>query len=156
MQLQKIRELIDVLMSSDLAELEFADGDHKLRLVRRAPASVPQALHATAGVTGKVTTHPTSQPLPAASPATPAVQAPAGQVTSPLYGIVHLTPAPDEPAFVQSGDTVKPGQVLCMVEAMKIFHEVKATCRARVEEVLVSSAQEVEAGESLFRLKPLD
>jgi acetyl-CoA carboxylase biotin carboxyl carrier protein len=75
-----------------------------------------------------------------------------GLVRSPLYGILHLTSAPDAPAFVQAGDLVHQGQTLCIVEAMKIFHEVKAEISARVDAVLGQAGQEVEAGAPLFRL----
>ena len=157
MELQKIKELIDVLMTSDLAELEFAEGDQKLRLVRRGRPEISQT-----GVLKTVMPPHTLRVAPTANPATPRTPEAAfpaispGLVRSPLFGIVHLTPTPDAPAYVRPGDLVQPGQVICMVEAMKIFHEVKADSRARIEEVLVKSAQEVEAGETLFCLTPLD
>lgn len=71
---------------------------------------------------------------------------------APLYGVVHLKPAPDEPPFVTAGIAVKAGQTLCMIEAMKIFNEVRAEHDATVEAVLVTSGQEVEAGQALLRL----
>ena len=157
MELQKIKELIDVLTTSDLAELEFAEGDQKLRLVRRARPEISKT-----GVLKTVMPPHTLRVAPTASPATPETPDAAfpaispGLVRSPLFGIVHLTPTPDAPAYVRPGDLVQPGQVICVVEAMKIFHEVKADRRARIEEVLVKSAQEVEAGETLFCLTPLD
>lgn len=136
MELQKIRQLIDVFKASDLAEFEFTEGDQRVRFVKRAVnGGVPAA---------------DAAPLPAvASPGDPQVPG-GGEIKSPLYGIVHLTPTPNAPPFVQAGDVVQPGQVLCIVEAMKIFHEVKATHRARVDKVLVAAADEVEAGAGLF------
>ena len=140
MELQKIKELIDVLMTSDLAELEFAEGDQKLRLVRRARPEISQT-----GVLKTVMPPHTLRVAPTANPATPETP-----------DAAFLTPSPDAPAYVRPGDLVQPGQVICVVEAMKIFHEVKADSRARIEEVLVKSTQEVEAGETLFCLTPLD
>ena len=144
MDLQKIRELIDVLMASDLAELEFAEGEHKLRLVRRAQPDPSRQQAPASPIVAKN--------APATTPAGP----PAGQILSPLYGIVHLAASPAALPFVQAGDKVHQGQVLCMVEAMKIFHEVKADRSACIDEVFVTSAQEIEAGAPLFRLAPAD
>ena len=75
------------------------------------------------------------------------------RVTAPMYGVLHLTPAPGVATFVQLGDTVKPGQTLCMIEAMKMFHEVKVRSAGRIEAILAASGEEVEAGAELFRLK---
>ena len=76
------------------------------------------------------------------------------QVHAPLYGIVHLTPAPGAPVFAQPGDQVQAGQTLCVLEAMKMFHEVKAERAARVVAVLVAAGDEVDAGAPLFALEP--
>jgi acetyl-CoA carboxylase biotin carboxyl carrier protein len=70
---------------------------------------------------------------------------------APLYGVVHLRPTPDEPPFVVAGQAVKAGQTLCVIEAMKVFNEVRAEYDATVAAVLVTSGQEVEAGQALMR-----
>ena len=130
MELQKIRELIDVFKASDLAEFEFVEGEHRVRFVKRGGSS-------GLGVD-------TLQP-----------EAPAGvdsHVRSPLFGVIHLTPSPDAPPFVKPGDVVQQGQVVCIVEAMKIFHEIKAPRNSRIDKVLVSSAEEVESGALLMSL----
>lgn len=129
MELQKIRELIEVFKTSELAEFEFAEGDRRVRFVRR---SAPSA----AGQTPK-------------SAVSPAAEV---HVRSPLFGIVHLTPSPTAPPFVRPGDLVEAGQTVCIVEAMKVFHEVKTPRKARIAEVLVRSADEVEAGAMLMSL----
>jgi acetyl-CoA carboxylase biotin carboxyl carrier protein len=72
---------------------------------------------------------------------------------APLYGVVHLQPAPGEPPFVQPGQAVEAGQLLCVIEAMKMFNEVRADHAATVQAVLVHSGQEVEAGQPLFRFE---
>lgn len=154
MELQKIRELIDVLMASDLAELEFSQGTHTLRLVRRSSrAAVPYVdPDSPAFITAETVQTQTGRK--------PAVGVDSDLlidlVRSPLYGIVHLTASPDSPPFVQLGEPVHKGQVLCVVEAMKIFHEIKADRSGRVEAVLAEPAQEVESGAPLFRLVPAD
>lgn len=133
MELQKIRELIDVFKASDLAEFEFVEGDQRVRFVKRA----------VVGSTSLVGDAP--------QPAETSPQVPTeGVIKSPLYGIVHLTPTPNAPPFVKTGDVVQAGQVLCIVEAMKVFHEIKATHPARVVRVCVAPSEEVESGAALF------
>ena len=73
-------------------------------------------------------------------------------VKAQLFGILHLAPAPDAPAFVKVGDTVHPGQTLCILEAMKTFHEVRADRAGTVDVVFFGTGQEVESGDVLFRL----
>lgn len=156
MDLQKIKQLIDVLMASDLSELEFVEGEHRLRLVRRPRVASPGALAA-----GSL--NPVVLPVARRAPDSPsqaftsveegaAPVEPGELVTAPLYGILHLTPTPGAPPFVQPGEIVRRGQTLCVVEAMKMFHEVKAERTATVDRILAAAGQEVEAGAALFRL----
>lgn len=156
MDLQKIKQLIDVLMASDLSELEFVEGEHRLHLVRRSRAASPGPLAAG-------TLHPPTVAVAPRAPNVPlqalasgeenATRPDAGElVTAPLYGILHLTPTPGAPPFVQLGEIVQPGQTLCVVEAMKMFHEVKAERTATVLSILAAAGQEVESGAALFRL----
>ena len=72
-------------------------------------------------------------------------------MAAPLYGVVHLSPSPSEPAFVRVGEMVQAGQPLCVIEAMKIFNEVRAEHDAVLQEICVASGQEVVAGQPLFR-----
>lgn len=161
MELQKIKELIEVLKGSGLAELEFTQGEYKLRLVKQSGAgamnsfdaplpSFAPSVESTGGQGGN--THPRLEGFDQTGVANEGM----GPVRSPLYGIVHLRPAPDRPVFAQPGDLVHPGQTLCVVEAMKIFHEVKADRNARLEALLVADGEEVNAGTHLFRLTALD
>jgi acetyl-CoA carboxylase biotin carboxyl carrier protein len=76
----------------------------------------------------------------------------ASECLAPLYGVIHLQPSPGEPLFVQPGQKVAAGQTLCVIEAMKVFNEVRAEADATIVEALVRSGDEVEAGQSLFRL----
>ena len=89
----------------------------------------------------------TAMPAAQAQAAAPA----ASECLAPLYGVVHLQPTPGEPPFVQAGQAIRAGQTLCVIEAMKVFHEVRAERDATVQAVLVHSGQEVEAGQALFR-----
>jgi len=136
MDQQQIKTFIDAMAASDLAEMEFAEGGWTLRLVRRPldGTSVP-----TAGT-----------PRAASAPA-PVASAPPPPLVAPLYGVVHLSPGPGEPAFVSAGQRVSAGQTLCVIEAMKVFNEVRAEQAATIVDVLVESGQEVDAGQPLMR-----
>ena len=143
MDQQQIKALIDAMASSDLQEMEFSRDGWTLRLVRQS-ASTPIA--------------PTSARLPAAAPVSRAATRPAPasaaapkELHAPLFGVLHLQPAPGEPPFVAAGQAVKAGQTLCVIEAMKVFNEVRAEHDAIIDAVLVSSGQEVEAGQALLR-----
>jgi acetyl-CoA carboxylase biotin carboxyl carrier protein len=136
MDQQQIKTCIDAMAASDLAEMEFAQDGWTLRLVRRAPdAAVAPAAGASRAA---------SAPTPLADAATP-------PLVAPLYGVVHLSPGPGEPAFVVRGQKVSVGQTLCVIEAMKVFNEVRAEQDATIVDVLVESGQEVDAGQPLMR-----
>lgn len=137
MDLQQIKALIDALAASDLAELEYQHDGSTLRLVKHA---APAALGTPAA---------SAAPAPGAD-AIAAPVAPAA-ACSPAYGVVHLRPSPAEPPFVAVGEAVAAGRTLCVIEAMKVFNEVRAEHAATVAAVLVESGQEVESGQPLFR-----
>jgi len=144
MKQEQIKTLIDALAASDLAELEYSEDGSTLRLVKQsALAAVPAAARRPAAAARKAPTAESAQqaPPPAA----------AAECLAPLYGVVHLQSAPGEPPFVQPGQAVEAGQMLCVIEAMKMFNEVRADAAATVQAVLVRSGQEVDAGQPLFR-----
>ena len=158
MDIQKIKQLMDVLAASDLGQIELVEGAHWVRLVRRSEAgsgytSAPNSAHGAVAIPPSA-----SAPVNLLQPESRAGHAPPDTssdalILSPLFGIFHLTPAPDAPKFVQAGDRVKAGQTLCVVEAMKMFHEVKAVQAGKVAEVIAVAGQEVEAGDPLFRMQ---
>jgi acetyl-CoA carboxylase biotin carboxyl carrier protein len=135
MDLQQIKTFIDAMASSDLAEMEVSHDGWTLRLVRRAAtaAAAPRIAGAE------------RPPLP--DPVAPLVD----DVRAPLYGVVHLRPSPGEPPFIAAGAAVRAGQTLCVIEAMKVFNEVRAERDGTIAAVLVTSGQEVEAGQPLLR-----
>ncbi|RRH83677.1 biotin/lipoyl-binding protein [Variovorax beijingensis] len=142
MKQEQIKTLIDALAASDLAELEYSEDGSTLRLVKRSALAAAPAARRPAAV----------RKAPAAASAEPAPSAAAAaECLAPLYGVVHLQPAPGEPPFVQPGQAVEAGQMLCVIEAMKMFNEVRADAAATVQAVLVRSGQEVDAGQPLFR-----
>ena len=143
---QQIKTLIDTMAASDLAEMEFSQDGWTLRLVRRpatspAPAFSPAPLAAMARERKADSARTVDTPVEVAS----------AELRAPLYGVVHLGPSPNEPPFVVAGQAVKAGQTLCVIEAMKVFNEVRAEHDATVDAILVTSGQEVEAGQVLLR-----
>jgi acetyl-CoA carboxylase biotin carboxyl carrier protein len=144
MDLQQIKAFIDAMASSDVAEMEFSQDGWTLRLVR-GTACTQAASTRTAPVRARPAT------ATAAAPREDAVRPKENVVRAPLYGVVHLQPSPGEPPFVTPGFAVKAGQTLCVIEAMKVFNEVRAEHDGGVDAVLVTSGQEVEAGQPLVR-----
>ena len=143
---QQIKTLIAAMAASDLAEMEYSEDGWTLRLVRHASSSpTAEAKRTPAGTATRA-----AAARPASMPA-PAELARAAEVHAPLFGVVHLGPSPGEPPFVVVGQAVKAGQTLCVIEAMKVFNEVRAERDATVLAVLVTSGQEVEAGQALLR-----
>ncbi|APW37428.1 acetyl-CoA carboxylase, biotin carboxyl carrier protein [Rhodoferax koreense] len=149
MNLTEIKALIDTMAASDLSEMELTQGDTQLRLVRRkaTPASAAQAACSAPAVRPAMPSTPRAarQAEASASPAS-------AEITAPLYGVVHWKPSPDAAPFVATGQSIKAGQVVCVVEAMKVFNEVRAEADATVLALLVEPGAEVEAGQPLLRL----
>lgn len=150
MDLAKIKALIDLVSQSRVAELELTEGDTTLRLARAGSASPLPPMPVQAMPVASAPPQPQPQPPVAGT------QAPAAQddtVSSPSFGVFHITPSPDAPPFVAAGAAVEAGQTLCLIEAMKIFTAVAAPRAGVVEAVLARAGDEVEAGQALFRLR---
>lgn len=140
MKPERIKALIDLMAESDLSELSLSEEGAQLRLLREHGQAAPLTAASV----------PAAQPV-AAQPE-PAVAASGYEAQAPLHGIVHLTPAPDQPPFIEVGAQVKVGQTLAVLEAMKMFHPLKAQADGVVEAILVASGTEVEAGQVLVRI----
>lgn len=145
MDLQQIKAFIDAMASSDLAEMEFSQDGWTLRLVRGTGGAQPASQCVAPA-------HARPAPGTAPAPREDAVRRRENLVRAPLFGVVHLQPSPGAPPFVAPGLAVKAGQTLCVIEAMKVFNEVRAEHDATVDAALVTSGQEVEAGQPLLRL----
>jgi acetyl-CoA carboxylase biotin carboxyl carrier protein len=146
MELDQIKVFIDAMASSDLTELQANKDGWVLRLVRRTAARPSQASVSGPPVPPSVQN---TQRKPAASAIT---DQPGTEVRAPLFGIVHLTPSPDSPPFVGVGQAVKTGEMLCVIEAMKVFNNICAERDGVVEAVMATSGSEVEAGQLLMRI----
>ena len=154
MNQKEIKELIEFLIEKDVAEFELERGDVKLR-VRWGQSVAGQVAVAP------VSRYPAANPDPAAAahvPAVPAAAPPEEQglhvVKSPIVGTFYEAPAPGAPAFIKPGDRVKQGQVICIVEAMKLMNEIEADAAGEVVSALVANGQPVEYGQPLFSIRP--
>jgi acetyl-CoA carboxylase biotin carboxyl carrier protein len=157
----RIKAFIDAMAASDLDELEFSQDGWTLRLVRRGAGPAAEGHDGAANANAAACTHHASAGAldartgaagaAGAQRSSPPAAAASHELTSPLFGIVHLQQTPGEPAFVRVGERVEAGRTLCVVEAMKVFNEVCADRDGTVVAVLVASGQEVDAGQPLFR-----
>lgn len=147
MNLKEIREILELLKDSDVSEFELGRGDTVLKL-RRGPANVPGVLPPP-GPAGPA--RPDSVPPAAASvPPKPTYK----EIVSPIVGTFYRSPAPDAAPFVEVGTRVVKGQVLCIVEAMKIMNQIESDTTGTIAAIIVENAQPVAYGQALFHVTP--
>jgi acetyl-CoA carboxylase biotin carboxyl carrier protein len=148
MDLRKLKTLIDLVAESGIAELEVTEGEDKVRIAKFSPAPAAPTSPVAASVTAPTITVPSAAP---AGVAAPTVAEPTGHVVkSPMVGTFYRSPSPGASAFVEIGQTVKPGDTLCIIEAMKLLNEIEAEVGGTVKEILVDNGQPVEFGQPLF------
>jgi acetyl-CoA carboxylase biotin carboxyl carrier protein len=157
MNLDDIRQILDLVREHDLAELEIERDGLKVRVRKagREVALMPPALPVAAAIV------PAAGPSPAAvSGSAPAAAAPVDAdgvdlavIKSPIVGTVYRAPEPGARAFVEVGDTVKKGQVLCIIEAMKLMNEIECECEGEIAAIYVENGRPVQFGERLFAVK---
>ena len=149
MDLRKLKTLIDLVAESDIAELEVTEGESKVRIVKSS--AMPQNQMVMMQPQGMQS----YQPAPAAAPATAPVAAPVAEPTgfivkSPMVGTFYRSSAPGSAAFVDVGSSVKEGDTLCIIEAMKLLNEIDSDKAGIVTQILVENGQPVEFGQPLF------
>jgi len=156
MDIKEIQELIRFVAKSGVNEVELERDGFKLSIKANAPAPVAQVVAAPMPVQVAA-----PAPVAAAVPAPAAAAAPAASnetnyltITSPMIGTFYRTPGPDKDPFVNVGDLVEPGKVVCIVEAMKLFNEIESEVKGRIVKVLVDNASPVEYGQPLFLVDP--
>ena len=139
MDLRKIKKLIELVKESGIAELEVRNGDEKIRVAQFA------------------STEPVSPAVqgakPAAEPATVETKVSGSVMPAPMAGTFYRSPAPGEAPFVDIGDTVAVGDVLCIIESMKMMNKVESEFAGRIAEVLVDNGKPIESGTGLFRIQ---
>ena len=149
MNLKEIREILELLKGTDVSELEVIRGENVLK-VRRGTAPETRTIPATLPVSAPPPPPPAEAPAP---PPKPEPQKPAGkEVLSPIVGTFYRAPAPDAAPFVEVGTRVTKGQVLCIVEAMKIMNQIESDTSGTVVAILVENAQPVAYGQPLFHI----
>ena len=163
MNSKEIKELIEFLIEKDVTEFELERGDVKMRIKRG------QEIHMVQAPVAPVMAAPVSMPAAVAAPqavsaATPQASAPAAApppveeglhvVKSPIVGTYYEAPSPGAPPFVKPGDQVTAGQVLCIVEAMKLMNEIESDVTGEIVKLLVANGQPVEYGQPLFSIRP--
>lgn len=172
MNLDQIKELLKAVADTDVEEIEVESGEGRIRIRRRSqtPAESPQPPFVV--VAPGLQAAPDAAAAPAAAPraavtGTSAASADAEatgdaaeeeeglvMVASPMVGTFYESASPGSPAFVESGDKVEPGQVLCIIEAMKLMNEIEAETAGLIVKRFVANAQPVEYGEALFAIRP--
>ena len=156
MDLRKLKTLIDLVSESGVAELEITEGEDHVRIVNRPTVSAAPVVQAPAAVT--VAAVPQAAPAPAAAPAAAsapaqdAAQAALPTITSPMVGTFYRAPSPGAAPFIEVGDTVKKGQVIGIIEAMKLLNEVEADKDGVVQAFSAENGQPVEYGQPLVIL----
>lgn len=148
MDLRKLKSLIELFESSDIGELEIAEGEERVRITRATAAAVPSAAPQAAGPQTQVI----AAGIPAKTPEAPAaapVEAEGHVVKSPMVGTFYRAGAPGSKAFVEVGDSVQAGDPLCIIEAMKLMNEIEADQAGVVKAILAENGQPVEYGQPL-------
>jgi len=152
--LPKLKEVYGFMTEHNLETLEVEEPGLKLRLVRRAalaPAQVPVPIFVGAAASmGSPSLAGGSSPLPQGAPAEASMPPGCLAVKSSMMGIFYRAPTPSSPPFAKEGDSVKPGQVLCIIEAMKVFNELKAEFAGTLVKTLVENGKPVKAGQDVF------
>ncbi len=146
MKLDEIRSLAQIMRESDLTSLEVSEGDLKVRLEKKSPPPPPAVL-----ISGGAAPGPAAQP--AAEPEAQKHEDHLKEIKSPMVGVFYTSSSPESEPFVKVGSAVKKGDVVCIVEAMKLLNEINADQDGEVAEICAENGQVVEYGQTLFRLR---
>lgn len=148
MDLRKLKTLIDLVAESGISELEVTEGEGKVRIVKAPPQIIaaPVTAPAAAPVATAAAAAPAAAPAVEAAPAAPSGHT----VKSPMVGTFYRAPSPGAAPFVSVGDTVKEGQTICIIEAMKLLNEIEADKSGVVKEILAENGDAVEYGQPLI------
>ena len=163
MNQKELKELIDFLIEKDISEFELERGDVKVRIKRGGETAAPVITHAMPmaampimAPNAQVSQSAAMAAPPSATPSAPpaAAEEELHTVKSPIVGTFYEAPGPGALPFVKAGDQVAAGQVLCIIEAMKLMNEIEADASGEIVKVLVNNGQPVEYGQPLFAIRP--
>ncbi len=145
MDIRKVKKLIELLEESDLAEIEVHEGEESVRISRHSQITAPAVV---AGAPAAVAVSATTASEQGAAPVE---EVPAGHVmNSPMIGTFYRSPSPEAKAFVEVGDSVKEGDIVCIIEAMKILNQIEADKSGVISAIQVENGQPVEYGQPMF------
>lgn len=154
MDIRKIKKLIELLEESGVNEIEIKEGEESVRISRKSESAPAQYIVApTPHMAHNSAPAATAQESSEASAASAPAQPEGHIVTSPMVGTMYRAPAPNQPPFVEVGQTVTVGQTLCIVEAMKMLNQIESDKAGTVTAILVENGQAVEFGQPLFVIK---
>ena len=153
MDIRKVKKLIELLEESGIAEIEIHEGEESVRISRDSTVVAPQATYSVPPPAAPVA--PPSEPIKAHLAVTDNTHSNdySGEghvINSPMVGIFYNSPSPEEPAFIGKGQPVKSGEVICIIEAMKIMNQIEADTDGKLLRVLVENGEAVEYGQPLF------
>lgn len=162
--IRKLKELVRLMVDNDLTELDLRDSEEQVTMRRSNLQAMPTLVHAAPQAAVLHAPPPMASPAPmSAAPAPAGGAAAAGasadeaglkRIESPMVGTFYAQANPDSPPFVSVGAGVSPEKTVCIIEAMKIFNEIKAECTGTIARVLVKNGEPVEFGQALFLVKP--
>lgn len=151
MDLRKLKKLIDLVQESGIAELEITEGEEKVKIVKGGPVSLSGIAPPPAPPTERTAAATAAAAAPSA--AEPAPVADGHVVKAPMVGTFYRSPSPDAKAFAEVGQTVKEGDTVCIIEAMKLMNEIECEVSGTVTEIFAQNGKAVEFGQKLFRVK---
>jgi len=152
MDLKEIKDLITYLEGTAFAEVEVEGGDVRVRVVRQAPPAVMTHAPAAPAAPAAQSGHPEAR-AGGYEVRIPPPAEPGRVITSPIVGTFYRSPAPDKPSYVEVGSVIKKGQVICIVEAMKLMNEIESELEGKVAAFLVDDGEPVEFGQPLMRIE---
>lgn len=154
MDLRKLKTLIDLVSESNISELEITEAEGKVRIVKGGPAGAVPVAYAPAVAAPAAAAAPAPAAAPAAVGGGTGSEAPARPtdkvIKSPMVGTFYRSASPGAKAFVEVGDSIKEGQPVCIIEAMKIMNEIEADAEGKIVRILCENGQAVEFGQPLF------
>ena len=157
LDIDKIKQLIVMMVDNDISEMSLRDGEEEINLRRPGGAAGVSLVEAgSVSSSGLPAANPTAVPVAEERPARqPDEEEELAKINSPMVGTFYTTPDPDSPPFVEIGSQVQPETVVCILEAMKEFNEIKSEVAGIIERILVKNEDSVEYGQPLFLVRPL-
>jgi len=151
MDLRKLKKLIDLVQESGIAELEITEGEEKVKIVKGGEATVTPLAPATPGAPKPAAAAASAPATPVPPPAAPEEPVAEGHLLkAPMVGTFYRSASPESKAFVEVGQSIKAGETVCIIEAMKLMNEIEADATGVIKAILVENGQPVEYGQPLF------